>query len=110
MIDSNEGMNPSLAEARRKFPFFYDAAAADEDDVVAMDLLVLMLKAYDANIQFPRPQSMPELCASIERAGVPLELNFMSTRRMVSECRTFQCLDCGQQQQIADALFNPFGA
>lgn len=108
MIDSNEGMNPSLMDARRKFSFFYDAA--DEDDVVVMDLLVVMLEAYHANIRFPRPQSMPELCASIERAGVPLELNFMSTRRMVSECRTFHCLDCGQQQQIADALFNPFGA
>ena len=107
MIDPNEDRDPSLAEARRRFPFFYEAAT--EDDVSAMDLLVLNSKGLLLNIRFPRPRSMPEICASLERIGCSFELNFMCTRRWVSECRTFQSLDCCHQQQIADALFNPFG-
>ena len=48
MIDPNEDRDPSLAEARRRFPFFYEAAG--EDDVSAMDLLVLTSKGLVLNI------------------------------------------------------------
>lgn len=108
MSKSEDEVDPVLAKARGSFSFFYDAAG--EDDVMAMDLLVLASQSLVLNIDFPRRPLPPQLRARIERLGHHIELNFIDARRRVSECQTFQNLDCSRQQQVADALFSPFGA
>ena len=107
MSDSEGDVDALLIDARKVFFFFYDSAS--EEDVFVMDLLVLTAKNLAQNIGFPRRPLPPELRAGIERIGYHVELNFLDARRFVSECRTFQNLDCRHQQQIADALFSPFG-
>ena len=107
MNDPEGEVDPLLTDARNVFSFFYDTAS--EEDVFAMDLLVLTAQNLAQNIGFPRRLSPPELCAGIERIGYLVELNFLDARRFVTESPTFQNLDCGHQQQIANALFSsPF--
>ena len=106
MFDSEGEVDPLITNARKTFAFFYDTAG--EEDVFAMDLLVRTAEILAINIRFPRRPLPPEICASIERLGYLVELNFLDARRILSECQTFQNLDCRHQQQIADALFSPF--
>lgn len=106
MREPEEEIDPLLANARRAFTFFYDIAS--EEDIFAMDQLVLTSEILAINIKFPRQPLPPPLRTSIERLGHLVELNFLDARRRLSECQTFQNLDCRHQQQIADALFSPF--
>ena len=76
-----------LAAARKDFAAFY--ASADEEDVAAMDSLVLARAVLVVMINVPRPNLPPPLRDHMERATDSLERHFTDLREAVRVCPTF---------------------